>query len=211
MPEATAKKLESVYKDPHASTATKTQALLATFPHGRIVVLLDNFEDAIDPATRNLQDAELAEGLTALLNLPHHAVKVILTTRIAPRDLALVQPGRQMKLNLDEGLDSPYAENILREMDADSKLGLKTAPVNLLSEARERTRGFPRALEALFAILSADRDTTLPEILNNAKKFVARKCGAGVGRRSLQPPRPRGPAGDASAGDLRPPGAGSGS
>ena len=58
-----------------------------------------------------------------------------------------------------------YAENILREMDADAKLGLWSASDSRLALARERTRGFPRALEALFAILSADRDTTLEEIL----------------------------------------------
>ena len=50
-------------------------------------------------------------------------------------------------------------------MDADGKLGLKSATNERLALARERTRGFPRALEALFAILSADRDTTLEEIL----------------------------------------------
>ena len=43
--------------------------------------------------------------------------------------------------------------------------GLKTAPDELLGRARERTRGYPRALEALAAILAADRDTTLPELL----------------------------------------------
>ncbi|MDH3598738.1 MAG: tetratricopeptide repeat protein, partial [Candidatus Tectomicrobia bacterium] len=115
--------------------------------------------------TRNISDAELDDALRALLNAPQHAVKVILTTRIAPFDLALVQPGRQTRQDLDEGLDSPYAENILREMDVDGKVGLKTAPEEVLDEARQRTRGYPRALEALFAILSADRDTSLHEIL----------------------------------------------
>ena len=141
------------------------RALLEAFPDGRTVVLLDNFEDVIDPATHNIADAELDEALRALVKLPHHGVKVILTTRVAPRALNLVQPGRQIRLDLDGGLESPYAENILREMDADGKLGLKSAPAERLALARERTRGFPRALEALFAILSADRDTTLEEIL----------------------------------------------
>lgn len=57
-------------------------------------------------------------------------------------------------------------------MDADGKVGLKNAPDNLLSQARERTQGNPRALEHLFAILSADRDTTLPEILADTKKIL---------------------------------------
>ena len=127
--------------------------------------MLDNFEDLVDPATHNLADAELAEVQRALLTLPHHGVKFILTTRVAPRALNLLQPGRQLRLELDEGLESPHAENVLREMDADGKLGLKLAPDERLALARERTRGFPRALEALFAVLSADRDTTLEEVL----------------------------------------------
>ena len=107
-------------------------------------MLLDNFEDLVDPATQGIHDAELDEALRALLNAGHHAVKVILTTRVAPRDLALIQPGRQCRLELDEGLPSPFAENILREMDRDGKVGLKAAAAGLLDRARVRTRGYPR-------------------------------------------------------------------
>ena len=162
-----AKELDALYRNPQVSTAPKMQALLAAFPHGRVVVLLDNFEDVIDPATQNLTDAELDEALRTLLTAPNHGVKVILTTRIAPHDLALLEPARQCRINLDEGLESPFAENILRGMDADGKVGLKTAPDALLNRARAYTRGFPRALEALYAILSADRYTSLAEILGS--------------------------------------------
>ena len=55
-------------------------------------------------------------------------MKVVLTTRIAPRDLLLVQPGRQTRLDLDEGLPTSHAENILAAMDVDGKVGLKDAP-----------------------------------------------------------------------------------
>ncbi len=167
LPPVTAQQVDSVYKNPQASTDAKMRALLAAFPAGRFVVLLDNFEDVVNAETLRLRDAELEDALTALLHAPAHGLKVIITTRIAPRSLALVQPGRQTRLDLDEGLDSPFAENILRELDVDAKVGLKTAPEHLLAQARTRTRGFPRALEALFAILSADRDTTLREILQN--------------------------------------------
>lgn len=39
------------------------RSLLEAFPHGCVVVLLDNFEDVIDPATHNIRDAELDEAL----------------------------------------------------------------------------------------------------------------------------------------------------
>jgi tetratricopeptide (TPR) repeat protein len=138
---------------------------LDAFPSGRVILLLDNFETLVDPESLSLRDSELSEALNALLGGQHHAVKVVITTRIAPRDLAISEPGRQHHLSLDEGLESPYAENVLREMDADGRVGLKSAPAELLNRARAKTRGFPRALEALYAILSVDRYTTLEELL----------------------------------------------
>jgi len=170
VPTADAEKLDAVYKSALSTVETKMTALLDSFRSGRVVVLLDNFEDLIDPETQNIRDPEIAEALNALLILPQHAVKVIITTRIAPRDLALVQSARQVRLELDEGLPSPFAENILRAMDADGKVGLKTAAPELLRQAQERTRGYPRALEALFAILSADRGTSLNELLEDSGK-----------------------------------------
>ena len=167
LPDDVARGLDEIYRDPKKSTDSKMQALLEAFPSGRVILLLDNFETLIDPATRSITSGELDEALTALLNLPPHTVKVILTTRVAPRDMALIHPERQFRLDLEKGLESPYAENILREMDADGTVGLKDAPDKLLNEARERTLGNPRALEALFAILSADRDTELQEILSD--------------------------------------------
>ena len=189
LPDAAAAGLDALYRNPQVSTAAKMNALLAAFPGGQAgqpqggqaqtiapttgtVLLLDNFEDTVDPETHELRDAELDEALIALLNAPHHAVRVILTTRVAPRDLALIQPGRQCRLELDEGLDSPFAENILCEMDRDGKVGLKRAPAALLDRARQRTRGYPRALEALFAILSVDRYTSLDEILDKAEHYL---------------------------------------
>jgi tetratricopeptide (TPR) repeat protein len=172
LPDDRAKELNAFYKNPQASIETKMYHLLDAFPSGRYVVLLDNFENVIDPETRQIRDAELMKALGALLEHPQHAVKVIVTTRLAPLDLPLVRPELQIRLELDKGLASPYAENILRKMDADGKLGLRTAPDNVLDEARLRTRGFPRALEALFAILAADRDTSLQEILEGTKDLM---------------------------------------
>ena len=174
LPEAAVRDLDTLYKNPLAGTAAKMAALLAAFPppvdsaapgDGAVVVLLDNFEDVLDPETFAVTDRELDEALRALLDAPPHAVKVILTTRIVPRALALAQPGRQMPLVLDAGLESPFAENILRQMDLDGKARLKDAPPQVLAQARAYTRGYPRALEALFALLSADRYTTLEEVL----------------------------------------------
>jgi len=165
LPKDAAERLEGIYKNPQTSTGDKMRALLDAFPSGRVILLLDNFETLIDSESLSLRDSELSDALNALLSGQHHAVKAVITTRIAPHDLAMVEPGRQHHLSLDEGLESPYAENVLREMDADGRVGLKSAPDALLNKAREKTRGYPRALEALYAILSVDRYTTLEELL----------------------------------------------
>ncbi|MGC1378669.1 MAG: toll/interleukin-1 receptor domain-containing protein [Anaerolineales bacterium] len=172
LPAESAAALEALYRDPQTSPASKMRALLERFPDEKVLLLLDNLEPLIDVATFALGDAELDESLRAFLCGAHTGVKIILTTRIAPRGLNLCEPGRQRVLYMDAGLESPYAENILREMDADGKLGLKTAPDALLARAREHTRGYPRALEALFAILASDRYTTLEEILAAAGKAL---------------------------------------
>jgi tetratricopeptide (TPR) repeat protein len=168
LPEDTAQRLGQLYQDPRQTTKEQMLAVLEAFPSGRTVVLLDNFEDFVGTETFALTDGELDEALRTVLSAPQHGLKVILTTRVAPRELLLVQPGLQRRLDLDEGLASPHAESILRAMDPDGKLGLEAAPDALLAEARERTRGYPRALEALVAILAADRDTSLPELLAEA-------------------------------------------
>ncbi|HEY0607400.1 MAG TPA: TIR domain-containing protein, partial [Herpetosiphonaceae bacterium] len=63
-------------------------------------------------------------------------------------------------------LSTTEATSLLRSLDADGKLGLRDAPGDLLAQAAERTSGEPRALAALVAILAADREATLQELLD---------------------------------------------
>ena len=71
--------------------------------------------------------------------------------------------------------------DLLRAMDPTGVSGSGTPPDALLAQARERTRGYPRALEALAAILAADRDTTLPELLAETERLPENVVEALVG------------------------------
>jgi hypothetical protein len=173
--EETVKHLDLIYRNPHASVEKTFQELTEAFRRGRTVILLDNFEDALAADTGEISDADLRSALYALLKLPPHGLKVIITTRLAPFDLALVEPGIQRPLNLDQGLEKEDAIVMLRDMDADGKVGLKAADEALLGEAWSRTRGYPRALEHLFGILSADRDATLKDVLNDTNRVLPDK------------------------------------
>jgi tetratricopeptide (TPR) repeat protein len=165
LPTEIADRLGQRYKDPHQTPAMLMTALLEEFPAEQtVVVLLDNFEDLLDN-TGGVTNSLLDEGLRTLLSAPAHGVRVVVTTRVAPVPLLLHEPGRTRGIDLEGGLASPYAERLLRARDPDGRLGLKTASDAMLGELRERTRGYPRALEALAAILSADRNTSLPELL----------------------------------------------
>ncbi len=167
--EEATKDIQVSLKDPKVSPEVKIHDLLSLLGTKCVVLLLDNFESLVDPITRQVFDKELDEGLRAFLKFPYHAVKIIITSRVIPQSLLLIQPGRQKILELDEGLLSPFAENLLREMDENGKIGLRDASPELLSKAREYTRGYPRALEALFAALSVDRDTSLEDIIGVAE------------------------------------------
>jgi tetratricopeptide (TPR) repeat protein len=157
LPAEEALRLQRVYQDPQHSPAEMMLAVLEAFPAGEpAVVLLDNLESVMDAEREALAEQPLAEALAAVLTAPEHAVTVIATTRVTPSALLKVEPSRQRQLWLDKGLGSPDAQMVLRELDDDGRLGLRDAPNELLDGLRRHTRGFPRALEAVKAILDAD-------------------------------------------------------
>lgn len=182
LPDDTADRMLQSYRDPQ-SAGQVMRSLLEQFPTGRYVVLLDSFEELVDTSSDafKVTDPAVDDALRTVLTGSQHGLKVIITTRVAPRELMLVRPAAQTRLNLDEGLSSPFAEHLLRARDPDGNLGLRDAPDELLNLARERTRGFPRALEALAAILAADRTTTLPALLDETGPLPENVAEALVG------------------------------
>ena len=179
LPQATADTLLARYRDPHETPVSLTRALLEQFPAaGRWCC---STTSRTSWPTTGLTDEALDDALGTVLAAPAHGVKVIVTTRLAPQRLMLTQPAVQDRIDLDEGLPSPHAEAILRARDPSGRLGLKDAPDALLAQARERTRGFPRALEALAGILAADRSSTLPELLAATEQMPQNVIEALVG------------------------------
>jgi tetratricopeptide (TPR) repeat protein len=174
LPEQTGQQIDALYRSSQVSTRNIMEALSEAFSRGRTIVLMDNFEDSLD-SNEQITSTELNDALIGLLELPFHGLKVIITTRVAPVTLAGVEPGRQRRLDLEKGLEHPFAEEALRAMDEDGLVGFRDALEEMLSEARERTTGNPRALEHLYGILAADRGTTLQEILNDTKQLLPEK------------------------------------
>ena len=170
LPVDAAQRLQRMYQDPHHTPLEMMLALLEAFPDGApVVVLLDNLESVMDTEREILQEQALQEALSAVLTAPTHGVTVIATTRVTPTALLKVGPAAQRQLRLDKGLDSPDAETVLRELDDDGRLGLRDAPDELLDGLRQHTRGFPRALEAVKAILDGDDTLTPRDLLDRTR------------------------------------------
>jgi tetratricopeptide (TPR) repeat protein len=168
LPAELARGVQNLYQDPqNNSPADVMSALLDAFPSGgRVVVFLDNLESVMDPERESLSDPALREALVAVLGAPEHAVKVIITTRVAPTELMRVQPGVQHQLRLDEGLGSPDAQYVLRALDSDGTAGLRDAPDAMLDAVRDLTRGFPRALEVVKSIKAIDPTLSVDDVLD---------------------------------------------
>jgi tetratricopeptide (TPR) repeat protein len=171
LPPAVTQRLQPLYLD--YSPAEMMLAVLEAFPAGEppVVVLLDNLESVIDAEHETLAERALHEALSTVLNAPAHAVTIIATTRIMPAELVTVEPGRQRQLRLDAGLGSPDAQIVLRALDDDGRLGLRDAPDDLLDGLRRHTRGFPRALEAVKAILDGDHTLTPHDLLDRTRQL----------------------------------------
>ncbi|MGW6194816.1 tetratricopeptide repeat protein [Kribbella sp. NPDC055110] len=174
MPADDAKRIEALYQDPHNPPGQVMSAILEAFPAGgRVVVLLDNLESVMDIQREALTETALHEALVAVLRAPEHGVKVIATTQVPPTELGRVQPGAQHPLRLEEGLEPEDAAVVLRALDRDGKLRLRNAPEAKLAALRERTRGFPRALEAVKAILASDPSLTVADLLENTRGITS--------------------------------------
>jgi len=170
LPTDAAKRLQNIYQDPRHTPREMMLSLLEAFPTGKpVVVLLDNLESVMDTARESLTEEALYEALSAVLTAPAHAVTVIATTRVMPAALFKVESAKQRQLRLEEGLGSPDAETVLRKLDADGRLGLRGATDELLDGLRLHTRGFPRALEAIKAILDGDHTFTPQDLLDRTR------------------------------------------
>jgi tetratricopeptide (TPR) repeat protein len=161
------------FNDSSYTIEAKTIKLLEAIRGKTIILLLDNFEDELTGTGNQIGKTELIGFFEAFVNYPAVSLKVLITTRYMPSNLAELPPDKIRSISLEGGLQSPYGELALREMDADGHARLKYADDLTLRGITEFTRGFPRALEAFFTILRADRNTTVSDILQ--KQYPADK------------------------------------
>ncbi len=104
-------------------------------------VYTDNFETLLEKSASSLRDSELLDALKTILLVKKNTLKVIITTRVPPRDLVEIEPGEHHILHLDKGLEYPYAENVLRKLDRNGRAGFKNASEDLFrKDSRSNVR-----------------------------------------------------------------------
>jgi tetratricopeptide (TPR) repeat protein len=158
-----------LFTGPRADVSKNLDTITDALAGQRVVLVIDDLDELMDPSTQEIREVQLEELLRALLRLPQY--KVILTTRIPPRTLVRVQPSRQQLLDLD-GLPLADAASLLRGLDADGTLGLVSTPDDQLTMVYERTGGNPKALEILYSVLRLDRDVSLSELLDDTAQLL---------------------------------------
>ena len=146
-------------------------ALLEAFPVGEpVVVLLDNLESVMDTERETLTEPALHEALSAVLTAPAHCGH---RDRHHPGDPDRAAEDRAGRGSGSCGWRRAWARRTPRPCCGSStttaRLGLRDAPDELLDGLRAHTRGFPRALEAVKAILDGDRTLTPQDLLDRTR------------------------------------------
>ena len=168
IPELKNQKIDEYFKKEEIMTETKINKLL-TIVNKKCLLFFDDFEKKISYENYEIVDSEIDLFLKTLLSSRHHCIKVIITSRIMPNELIYIHPERQVKINLELGLPSPYAENVLRELDKYNQIGLKTAPIEQLTNIQKLTEGHPKSLEYVYAILNENSQMNITDIFGNSE------------------------------------------
>ncbi len=162
--------LEAAAHDPQLSAAQKIAVLLEQVQAGYYILLLDNLESLQDPDSFELTDPDLRVFVESVLE-QSSGLSLLITSRL-PLTLPRLLKTREYPVALDEGLPTDDAIELLRTFDLSGAAGLRDAPTERLRIIAERTRGFPRALEAVAGLLLEDSLYSLDDLLSNQDLFA---------------------------------------
>ena len=129
----------------------------------RIVVVVENFELALDPVSLTCR-SEMESAISIWLQQRTSNVKLILTTQIDPKNPCFISRTRQARIKLGP-LKTLEGVKMLRALDTDGTVGLQTEWEEVLTKACEAVDGLPRALEGLYSCLVTERKFTLSTLI----------------------------------------------
>jgi hypothetical protein len=137
--------------------------LLTALRARNTVVVLDNLDDLQDRETGELTDRGVITFLTAICR--GSRPPIVITTSQHPIELPLELFGHFTLLEIDDGLEAHEAAELLRQLDAANRAGLRDLPEAELLQAAERVYRMPRGLELLVALMARRTTVTLRRLL----------------------------------------------
>jgi tetratricopeptide (TPR) repeat protein len=168
-----AEEFKSICESSDWSRTDKIKEFLLEYSSQETLIIIDDFEVFLNSETLGLQDQELEQILCSIRDFPcEHKLKVILISAVTPRHSQLLQEQFELR-ELTSGLESPYAERYLRQIDYRDLL--KSESDESLRQACERINGFPRALNALYNTLVMNLNISLADLIDNAISSFPRK------------------------------------
>lgn len=134
------------------------------------LIVLDNCEDILDADNHIREEfADLRHFVETCLE-HDHGTRLLVTSRhrlVFSPALEGRFGTRQAELSLDAGLPLPDAVTLLRALDPEGRLGLRSASEPTLREVAQRCHGIPRTLETLVGTLRQRRTWTLERLLRD--------------------------------------------
>ncbi|MDJ0949453.1 MAG: DUF4062 domain-containing protein [Alphaproteobacteria bacterium] len=152
------------------SLAAKAEYLIEVMADGTYVFLMDNFEDELE-ADGTIRDKGLRAFVEQCVTKPSGAKLIVTSQEKLRLPAAALRTTRT--ISLSEGLGEDEAVELLRDLDPQGLLGLRSAKEADLRRAAKLTQGIPRALEILAGLLYEDPTTDLSEVLADRAVFSA--------------------------------------
>jgi tetratricopeptide (TPR) repeat protein len=159
------------FRDPQVNIRGKMNRLLSEFPSVKTLLILDDFDQVLNIQTQDVENRELEEILCTLRDYPnYHPIKIIVISRCPPHQSVILSPEHTVLRWLNKGLDSPHAENYLRQQDG--RGCLTDYSDEDLKKICARLYGFPKALDALSWTLQLHNSASPEDILNDAENLI---------------------------------------
>ncbi len=175
LPAPARESVDAAWRDPKTTPHQKAAALLDGLigTGGRYVLLLDNLETLQNTETHRITDPDLIAFFETLFErggASDRGLRVLATSR-EEINFGDIQRVREHIVPLEDGLPTEDAIQLLIDLDRDGRAGIKAQAADPTVRAKlttiaDRTHGFPRALEAVVALLRAPR-MTLDNVLND--------------------------------------------
>ncbi|MFI6477613.1 AAA family ATPase [Nonomuraea sp. NPDC050663] len=142
----------------------KVDRVLEALAGTRVLLVLDDVQDLVNSAGE-LDDRQLLSALTMALQQSDGRLRLLM---VSTREVVEPLPA-PVSLRLDLGLDQDAAWQLLCGMDPDHVLNL-AAHEELKSDLTRLTKGNPRVLELVAALLHGDVRLTLPDLVEQLKR-----------------------------------------